>query len=304
MHTKKIFFASDIKGASLRKSLASYAKELKIPFEELSLTKSSPLDLLDLIKQFALKFSSRDAYGVFISDEAQKVSIAANKFPFIRAALVSSKEDIEKARKQLDANVLCLNGQIDQKKAVAFLDTFFFQEFEKKNHQKTIEKLSSFATVHADKGVNLIVRAVICHQDHILLSTTTKHNQEFAKDLFFLPGGHVDHNESAISALKREILEEMYLTVDDLSFAGALECSWNKKGRIYHEINLVYRVDISGLSLKRPPKSSEPFIQFVWRPLSKISEYKLLPHELIPMLQEIEKNKTKAPFYTQMTEII
>lgn len=304
MRAEKIIFASDFKGIKLRESLYRYANSLGIPIEDIGIFEGSPLDFIDITKQLALKLYSPNTYGVLICKDGHGVSMAANKFNFIRAALCYSQEDAQKVRKKLNSNVLCLgcqNFSLDQ--AISCLNAFIQTDFEQGRYGKSIEKLGAFATAHADHGVNLIVRGIISCQDHILLSMTTKHNQEFGKNLFFLPGGHVDYNESAISALKREILEEMYLHVNDLKFIGALECSWDKKGSIYHEINLVYRVAITDLSLDTPPRSSEPFIEFIWCPLSKISEYHILPEQLNPMLQEVAENTDTTLFYSQMMQI-
>lgn len=150
-------------------------------------------------------------------------------------------------------------------------------------------------------GVNLIVRAVIVHEGHVLLTTTTKNNTEFASDLYFLPGGHVDYKEPAAEALKREIKEEMEIEIKDLDFIGALECSWNRKGQIYQELNLVYTADIENLCLKNPPVAVDPFHQFVWKPLSEMSTYKILPDKLIPLILETAfSKKEKSLFLSQM----
>ncbi len=303
MKAKKIIFASDFKGIELRKKLFEYANYLDVPVEDIGISEDSPLDFVDITKQLALKLSSPNVYGVLICNDGHGVSMAANKFNFIRAALCSSEEAAQAVRRKLNSNVLCLgckNLSLDQ--ARSCLDAFVTTPFAPDKYGENVEKIGAFATLHADKGVNLIVRGVITCQSHILLSTTTQHNQEFAKDLYFLPGGHVDYNESAISALKREISEEMHLQVEDLNFIGVLECSWNRKGDVYHELNLVYRVDISNLSLNATPKSSEPFIEFVWCPLSSLSNYHILPEQLNSMLQEMVKNSDATFFYSQMMQ--
>lgn len=304
MKREKIIFASDFKGIELRKNLIEYANQQDIPTEDIGILDGSPLDFIDITKQLALKLDSPNVYGVLICNNGNGVAMAANKFNFIRAALCSSEQDAQAARKKLNSNVLCLGCKSSSLEQAKFcLDAFIKTPFEANKYGNSIEKLATFATLHADKGINLIVRGVIIYNDHILLSTTTQHNKEFGKDLYFLPGGHVDYNESAISALKREILEETYLQIEELKFMGALECSWNKKGKLYHEINLVYRVNIQNLSLRTPPKSSEPFIEFVWCPLSGISNYHILPEQLKPMLQEVAKGSNTPLFYSQMMQI-
>ena len=53
-------------------------------------------------------------------------------------------------------------------------------------------------------GIHVLVRAVIIDQDNILLCQTL----DLPVSFYFLPGGHVEHEESASSALIRELSEE------------------------------------------------------------------------------------------------
>lgn len=302
MKKKTVIFASDFKGVEFRKKLLEYANQLEdLSLEDIGILEGSPLDFVDIAKQLALKLEHSDAFGVLICSDGHGVAMAANKFNFIRAALCSSEKDAQAARKKLNANVLCLGSKhLSLEAAQRCLEAFVKTPFEADKYGSSVEKLAACATLHADKGINLIVRGVIICDHHILLSRPTHHNKEFEKDLYFLPGGHVDYNESAISALEREILEEMHLRIEGLEFIGALECSWNKKKKIYHELNLVYRVNISNLSLSAPPQSSEPFLEFVWCPLSNISHYSILPDKLKPMLQEATEKRKTTSFYSQM----
>lgn len=305
MLVEKIIFASDFKGIELRKRLCEYATQLNISVEDVGVSENSPLDFVDITKQLALNLSSPKVFGVLICRNSHGISMAANRYNSIRAASCNSKKEAEEIRKQLNSNVLCLgskNLSLDQAKS--YLDAFVTTPFEGEKYGKSVDKLNTFATFHAEKGINLIVRGVITFQNHILLSTTTPHNREFAKDLYFLPGGHVEYNESSIVALKREIKEEMYLEVGDLKFIGALECSWDKKGDVYHEINLIYHVNIPDLSLKSPPKSSDPFIEFVWCPVQNLSEYSILPKQINPLLQEVSVNSNTALFFSQMIQTL
>lgn len=305
MKPSKIIFASDFKGIDLREKLFAYANQLNIEVEDIGISDDSPLDFVDVTKQLALKMSSPDICGVLICGNGHGMAMAANKFDFIRAVVCFSKRDAENARRKLDANVLCFGYEnISLEEASDCLGAFVSTQCNVDKYGKTIEKLGSFATSHAAEGVNLIVRGVITLENHVLLSTTTRHNREYGKDLYFLPGGHVDYNESAISALKRELFEEMNLQVENPKFIGALECSWNKKGDVYHELNLVYQVDVEKLSLNSPPQSSEPFIEFVWCPIKHISEYHILPDQLNLMLQEVGRAQNRTVFYSQMIQSI
>ncbi len=177
-----------------------------------------------------------------------------------------------------------------------FLDTPFKSE----NHQESTNKLAVVNTKHADQGVNLIVRAVIILDGHILLSRPTATNKGFSQNQYFLPGGHVDYTESAISALNRELKEEMSINGKITDFIGALECSWQRKDSIYHEINLIYCVAIDGLSLNNPPKSTEHNLEFIWCQLEELPNLTILPTKLASMIQTYCFSATQAQFCSEM----
>lgn len=304
MKIEKIIFASDFKGIALRKKLFKYAKHLNVTIEDIGIKEGSPLDFVDVTKLLAQKLSFPNVFGILICNDGHGVAIAANRYPFIRAVRGSCEKDVEAIRNKLDANVLCLgckNTSLEQAKSC--LDVFINTPFKLNKYGNSVEKLATAATLHVDTGINLIVRGVIVYNNHILLSKPTQLNTEFANGFYFLPGGHVEYNESAITALKREIYEEMKLQVKKSIFMGALECSWNKKGEIYHELNLVYYVEIPQLSLSVPPMSSEPFIEFIWCPLSDLSNYYILPEKFTSLLQEMDIPEKKSFFYSQMLKL-
>lgn len=300
MKGKKIILASDYASSSLRSVLFKHGCLLNLEMEEISIIKNSLLDYVDITKQVVTKIYNQNCIGILICTNGPGAIVAANKFNGIRAALCNTAEEAEMARRELNANVLCLESKATLDNVVACFDAFINTAFQPEKNEKSVSKFDTYATHHSASGVNLIVRAMVMLQDHILLSTTTENNKEFASNLYFLPGGHVDYKESAIDALKRELMEEMNLFTNTAEFIGALECSWNKKGSIYHELNLIFKTEIPNLSLKHPPVSTEPFIKFVWCPVSELSSYTILPQQLFPLLQEEIRGKNHALFYSQM----
>ena len=81
-------------------------------------------------------------FGILICGSAQGVSMAANKYKGIRAAVCWNSEIASLARKHNDANVLCLPArflteQNANKIALVFLQTVF----EGGRHLKRIEKI-------------------------------------------------------------------------------------------------------------------------------------------------------------------
>ena len=279
---KKIIYASDYRGIELRKALVQKHNFSTYDFEDLGIEDASTLDYVDISKKLAERLRNTEDLGVMICGSGQGVAIALNRSTHIRAAMCRNVEDAVQIREKLNANVLCLgskNTSLDD--ALLTLEAFSNQNFKGEKHSLCVEKLSVNQTVHADNGINLIVRAIIMQDDYILLTTATKENKNFPSDLFFMPGGHVECNEPAIDALKREIWEEMHLVAKKVEFAGLLECSWDKKGKIYHELNLVFKVEIDGLDIKKAPEAKDHnFHQFVWKHLSEIQSISLLPSQL------------------------
>ena len=64
-------------------------------------------------------------------------------------------------------------------------------------------------------------------------------------------------------------------------FVGALECSWDREGSIYHEINIIYKVYIDKLNINAPPVALDHKLQqFVWKKIDELQDLIILPHAL------------------------
>jgi RpiB/LacA/LacB family sugar-phosphate isomerase len=276
-----ITIASDYVGVDLKEKLLNDSELSKeIRFIDIGIERGSLLDYVDISKKLAdsLLFNS-DSLGIIICESGHGVAIALNRFTHIRATTCNNIIDAATTREKLNANVLCVGSKcLDLESAKNVIRAFIKTKFLSEKHGICVAKLHTNQTTHHKHGVNLIVRAIITHQDHILLTTTTDDNKNFAPNLFFLPGGHVEYNERALSALKREIWEEMNLEFYDEKFVGALECAWNREGSIYHEINIVYKIQIDHMNLEAPPIAVDhKFHKFVWKSLAELEGLPLLP---------------------------
>lgn len=79
------------------------------------------------------------AFGVLICSTGVGISIAANKVPGIRAALVHDAETAALSRRHNDANILCLAGRSTPPElALACLDAFLAAEFEGGRHARRV----------------------------------------------------------------------------------------------------------------------------------------------------------------------
>lgn len=81
--------------------------------------------------------------GILICGSGIGMSIAANRYNWIRGALCYSKEIAELARKHNDANVLILGARFTEEHvAYEIVDAFLTTEFEYGRHSKRVDMIS------------------------------------------------------------------------------------------------------------------------------------------------------------------
>lgn len=117
--------------------------------------------------------------------------------------------------------------------------------------------------------IEVIARGLILAEGKILLCKAPK-------GYFYLPGGHVEHSEPATRALERELQEEAGVAVRAGLMACVAEVVFERKGRLIHEIDLVFHVE-HALSSARPVESREPEISFHWTDMGDVLRLDLRP---------------------------
>ena len=81
--------------------------------------------------------------GVLICGTGVGMSISANRFAEVRAALIHDISGAKLSRQHNDANILCLGARvITPENAAKCLDVFLQTEFDGGRHEKRISKLS------------------------------------------------------------------------------------------------------------------------------------------------------------------
>ena len=84
------------------------------------------------------------AKGILICGSGIGISIAANRFSHIRAALVTDVTSARLCRQHNDANVLALGERLTGvATAMECVDTFLSTDFEGGRHQRRVDKLIS-----------------------------------------------------------------------------------------------------------------------------------------------------------------
>ncbi|MDX2082792.1 MAG: ribose 5-phosphate isomerase B [Rickettsiales bacterium] len=141
----KILIACDHAGFVLKKFLI--AKFDKVDFEFVDLgckSAEKSVDYPDYAKKLCAKITVKNNLpGILICGSGIGVTIAANRFKHIRAALCYNVKAAKLARAHNDANVLCLGARITKNNsALAIVKAFFSTEFEGARHAIRVAKLS------------------------------------------------------------------------------------------------------------------------------------------------------------------
>lgn len=135
--------------------------------------------------------------------------------------------------------------------------------------------------------MELIVRALIVKDRRILVCQTK------GRDYFFLPGGHVEFNETLREALRRELYEEMGAILTKAQFIGGIENLFDQEGIRKHEISFIFMVDIDITKVV----SKESHVEFYWFPMDKFIDSKIAP----PALKDVVMQwiAEREPFFIE-----
>ena len=145
---RTIVFGSDHAGFGLKNILMEH---LKGRCEAIDVGTHS-LDSCDyplVAGRLAAEVVGRQAMGILICGSGIGVSMAANRFAGVRAALCANEYMARMSRMHNDANVLCMGERIigvDLAKAIA--DAFLETGFEGGRHQRRVDLIDTLAPSH------------------------------------------------------------------------------------------------------------------------------------------------------------
>ena len=140
-----ILMAADHGGANLKNTLKAYLQQKGFTVvdygpENADISVDYPDKAYELIKGIK---ADPQAKGILICTSGIGMSIAANRFPFIRGALVFNPQMAEMARGHNDANVLVFGAKfISESDAKKCVDIFLTTDFLGGRHERRVNKLS------------------------------------------------------------------------------------------------------------------------------------------------------------------
>ncbi len=140
----RIAVSGDHAGFEMKRDLAAVLSTLGHEVLDLGTHSTAPVDYPDCAESVATALSDHRAdRGLIVCGSGAGVSIAANKFPGIRAAVCHDTYTAHQAVEHDDMNVLCLGARVvgaalAQEIAVAFLGASFSGE---ERHQRRLNKI-------------------------------------------------------------------------------------------------------------------------------------------------------------------
>lgn len=145
MPSETIVIAADHGGVELKGLLVADLEARGLDVLDLGTNSGDSVDYPDYAQLVAAAIGDgRAQRGVLVCGSGIGMSMAANRYPHVRAALVHDNLSARLARRHNDANVLCLGERLLGRDVArdclaAFLDT----EFEGGRHARRVAKLSN-----------------------------------------------------------------------------------------------------------------------------------------------------------------
>ncbi|MEJ2199650.1 MAG: ribose 5-phosphate isomerase B [Desulfuromonadaceae bacterium] len=141
---KMFVIGSDHGGLEAKGAIAAYLRQRGIEVEDLGTFNGDSVDYPDYGAKVAQWVSEAKAEkGILVCGTGIGMSIVANKFPRVRAALVHDAFTAQMAKEHNDANILVLGGRInDAETACSLVGIWLDATFAGGRHQGRLDKIA------------------------------------------------------------------------------------------------------------------------------------------------------------------
>ena len=145
MITTKIHIASDHAGFQLKEKIKTYFSNDSLLID-LGTSDNNSVDYPDFAHKMCKKIVDKiPSYGILICGSGIGMSMVANRYSDIRAALCLDSNMAKLAREHNNANILVLGSRlISWQEAIKCVNMFFSTKFGGGRHQTRLEKLNEF----------------------------------------------------------------------------------------------------------------------------------------------------------------
>ena len=139
-----IAVGSDHGGLELKDAILAVLAARGLDVDDYGTDNGDSVDYPDFAEKVAAAVSRGDVeLGILVCGTGIGMSIVANKFPGVRAALATDEFMAQMAREHNNANVLVLGGRVlDKDLAVKMVNVWLDSTYEAGRHQRRLDKIS------------------------------------------------------------------------------------------------------------------------------------------------------------------
>ena len=139
-----IAIASDHAGFDYKELIIKYLADKNINVIDYGCNNSNSMDYPDVIHPISKAVNEgKHEYGIIICGSGNGVSMTANKYPNVRAALCWLEEIALLARQHNNANIISIPARfVTSDQAIKMIDIFLTTAFEGGRHQTRVNKIA------------------------------------------------------------------------------------------------------------------------------------------------------------------
>lgn len=140
----KLVIGSDHGGLEMKLAIKEALALRGAAVEDYGTDNGDSVDYPDFAVKVASAVSRGDVErGILVCGTGIGMSIVANKFPGVRAALVTDQFMAQMAKEHNNANILVLGGRVlDVEKAVQMVNTWLDSSYEGGRHQRRLDRIA------------------------------------------------------------------------------------------------------------------------------------------------------------------
>ena len=147
MLRKNIFIGADSAGFALKEEIKKHLVELGYVVNDCGTSSEASFHYPDYARHGCLNLQRQpkdSCFGILVCGTGIGMSMCANKFNGVRAALCSDTYSAKMTRRHNDANVLALGaGLTGTNMALRMVEVFLNTEFEGGRHQRRVDQLNA-----------------------------------------------------------------------------------------------------------------------------------------------------------------
>ena len=150
-HPLRIALGADHGGIELKQAIHAHLSKKGCVISDFGAYSHESVDYPDYAEPVCRHLIAKEFdFGILVCRSGIGMSMAANRFPQIRASLLNNADDAKLTRQHNDSNVLCLSSNHVEPAAVGkIVDAFLNTAFEGGRHERRVEKLDHLGTSNA-----------------------------------------------------------------------------------------------------------------------------------------------------------